>query len=197
MYTLDHSPMDSNPDAVVIGECGDSGSNQNDDHAGGPLAEAIPATICENAASGSNAMPSAWPDIRTPVDDTSDAPPDTPQEEPENRQADAAPSGSPNGRSKLPLAALIDRDSGKPPAAEVPITDFTIEFTLMHLLRCEEVFRAARGVFEPEHLSTAGETPHREIWRATLDYHENYGRLPSHSAISAMVLSRVETGLLK
>ena len=73
------------------------------------------------------------------------------------------------------------------------VTDFTIEFTLMHVARCEEVFQAARAHLLPEHFSAAGEVPHRIIWSAVLDYYSRHNALPSYNALSMRVLSEAQT----
>lgn len=77
--------------------------------------------------------------------------------------------------------------------ANQEVTDFSIEFTLMHIARCEKVFHAARLHLKPAHFSKLGESTYRVVWSAILDYYERNQELPSYHALSTRVLNVVTT----
>ncbi len=90
-----------------------------------------------------------------------------------------------------PLAAEGETHSDDSPDKETPLCDAAIEFVLMHALRCESVFRAASGLLQPEHFCEVGETHYRTIWQVTLEYFEEYQRLPNYGTLSVLVLDQL------
>ena len=113
-----------------------------------------------------------------------------------NRQRDADGNSAGNGRESQPTSPLSVAEgahSGNPPDEGIVLTEAVIEFILMHSLRCEPVFRAARGVLQPEHFGDVGETHYSVIWQVTLEYFEEYGRLPNYNTLSVLVLSQLQS----
>jgi len=75
--------------------------------------------------------------------------------------------------------------------ANQEVTNFTIEFTLQHIARCERVFQAARTHLKPEHFSKPGESTYRIIWSAILDHYDKHQELPNYNVLSMRVLTAV------
>jgi hypothetical protein len=71
------------------------------------------------------------------------------------------------------------------------VTDFVIEFFLMHAARCEKVFQAARMHLKPEHFSKIGESTYQTVWAALLDYYERQLELPDYHALSMRILNAI------
>jgi replicative DNA helicase len=90
-----------------------------------------------------------------------------------------------------------DDEGGRMRAArsEKNTIDFTIEYVLMHVARCEDVYHVAVELLEPEHLCYPGEGAHRMIWAQIRSLHERYGSLPTYAALSAAVLNELQNPL--
>lgn len=76
------------------------------------------------------------------------------------------------------------------------VTNFTIEFTLQHIARCEKVFHAARTNLKPEHFSKPGESVYKAVWSAILDYYARNMTMPTYQALSMRVMTAVEASPL-
>ena len=73
----------------------------------------------------------------------------------------------------------------------VVVDTVMLEATLAHLVRRERVFHAGRSQLRPEHLSQPGEAGYQHIWAATIEYYEEYQRLPSQEVFAAEVTPRL------
>jgi len=90
---------------------------------------------------------------------------------------------------------MLENDQYTPELLPAPIL---IEEVIKHCVRCPRVFNAAYGNLKPTHFSKQGETGYRYVLAATIEHFEKYAELPTHIALSTVVLTRLhaDSGIL-
>jgi hypothetical protein len=76
--------------------------------------------------------------------------------------------------------------------SNVEVCDRNIETLLMHLVRCGDVFQAARQHLLPEHFGQTGETHYRHTWKSILEYYDEHGERPNGSSLIVRVLNGLQ-----
>jgi RecA/RadA recombinase len=74
----------------------------------------------------------------------------------------------------------------------IRIDTITIEFMFLHLIRCPDVFNAARVRVEPDLFSKADETKYLVAWKIALEYFESYGDMVPHQYLSVNTASAID-----
>jgi replicative DNA helicase len=96
-------------------------------------------------------------------------------------------------RPSRPMNRGLDMSTDNPRMrSNIPEADLRFEWTLLHAVRCEDVFRVAREVLRPEHFYYAGENAQRTIWMQICSYYDRHGTLPTYAGLSAAVLHELQ-----
>jgi replicative DNA helicase len=73
------------------------------------------------------------------------------------------------------------------------VTIHTIEFLLVHVIACREVFDVAREHLRPAQLYKQEETPYRVIWGTLLELFNDHRVMPTFDALHTRVMETVES----